>query len=203
MHHFNMPHTEADRRRQLQPPIHRPPPRVQGPAPPDTHQTAPEGQSASTPAVTVTRITQVEQHVPMPETTTGRSYTAAVKGGKRTSTNFPSSSMGSTGMPQPHPDNKRKNLTLLDPNYDPDRGQQQTLDSLQTPRPNYSPVTPSSVEEYLQPRSPGTPYFPVKDDVDDQQDNYNPASHLARLASKSFEASNNETAMDCAIQMLR
>ena len=113
MHHFNMAHIEADRRRQLQPPIHRPPPRVQGPAPPDTHQTAPEGQSASTPAVTVTRITQVEQHVPMSETTTGRSYTAAVKGGKRTSKSYPSTSMGSTGMPQPQPEAQVSRNTVL------------------------------------------------------------------------------------------
>ena len=57
---------------------------------------------------------------------------------------------GSTGMPQPQPDNK------------------------------------NSVGEYLQPQSPGTPYFPVNDTVDEQQDNLNPANHLARLTTNTF-----------------
>ena len=93
-------------------------------------------------------------------------------------------------------ENKRKNLSLLDPNYDPD-DQQPPSGSLATPRPTYSPVTPASVEEYLQPRTPGTPYLPGTDDRFDQQlGDYAPAGQLARLSS------NNETAMDC-LQMLR
>ena len=90
MHHFNMAHIEADRRRQLQPPISKPTPRVKGPSEiterltyrrgrdsdnPEVYQTTtPEVQSASTPAVTVTRITQVEQHVPLAEAATPRAY---------------------------------------------------------------------------------------------------------------------------------
>ena len=56
MHHFNMAHIEADKMRRQQPPISRPPPRV---TIPDPYQSPPDGKAASTPAVTVTRITQV------------------------------------------------------------------------------------------------------------------------------------------------
>ena len=175
MHHFNMAHIEADRRRQLQPPISKPTPMVKGPSEITErltfrrnrdndsqevyHTTTPEVQSGSTPAVTVTRITQVEQHVPLPEAATPRAYTAAVKEGKRSSSGYSSSSMSSTGLPTPHHSNKRKNMSLLDPNYSPEMEQQQPYESLQTPRPSYSPVTPAAVEEFSQPGTPGTSYM--------------------------------------------
>ena len=209
MHHFNMAHIEADRRRQLQPPISKPTPRVKGPSEiterltyrrgrdnegPEVYQTStPEGQSAATPAVTVTRITQVEQHVPLAEAAPPRAYTAAVKEGKRSSSGYSSSSMSSTSLPPPHQDNKCRNMSLLDPNYDAEREHQQSYDNLQTPRPSYSPVKLQSVEEFSQPSTPGTTYMvgAANNNADQQISNYNPADHLARLASQ------NETTMEC------
>ena len=113
--------------------------------------------------------------------------------GKRPSSGYPSPAAGMA--PGSHPENTRKNLSLLDRNYKPE-DQQKPSDVLTTPRPSYSPVTPSSVEAYLQLRTPGTPYLTGMDEgLDHQLGDFAPAGHLARLAS------NNDTALDC-LQML-
>ena len=203
MHHFHMANVEVDRRKQLQQPIHKPPPRVRGPPSPDMNQTTPENNPASTPAVTGTMVPQVEQHVPIQESIRSRSYTDAVKGGKRPATSHPSSDMEYSGLPPPKHDMRKQNMTLLDPTHDPQGGQQQPPESLQTPRPPYSPVTPTEVERFLQHRSPGTPYFQATNGMEDQQDDFHPAHHLARLTTRTFETSNNETALECAKHMLR
>ena len=94
-------------------------------------------------------------------------------------------------------------MNLLDPNYDPDGGQPQPPDSLQTPRPHYSPITPTEVERFLHHQSPGTPYLQGNNSAEDQQDSFHPAHHLARLTTRTFETSNNETTLECAKHMLR
>ena len=98
---------------------------------------------------------------------------------------------------------RSRNINLLNPNYEPDGDQQQPLDSLQTPRPNYSPITPTEVERYLHERSPGTPYFQGINNAEDQQDSFHPEHHLSRLTTRTFETSNSETALECAKHMLR
>ena len=208
MHHFHMANMEADKRKLLQPPVHRPPPRIQSPPPADINQTTSGAQPSSTPSVTVTMVTQVAQgqvaqHAPTQEAPRSRSYTDAVKGGKRPATSHPSSDIEISGLTQPKQDMRSRNINLLNPNYEPDGDQQQPLDSLQTPRPNYSPITPTEVERYLHERSPGTPYFQGINNAEDQQDSFHPAHHLARLTTRTFETSNNETALECAKHVMR
>ena len=147
-------------------------------------------------------VTQVEQHAPAREASRSNSYTDAVKGGKRPASSHPAHDMEISGAPQPKQDMRSRNMDLLDPNYDPSGGQLQqipTPNSLQTPRPPYSPVTPTEVERYL---SPGTPCFQGSSSAENQQDNFHPAHHLSRLTTRSFETSNNETALECAKHML-
>ena len=197
LHHFNMAHIEADKRMRQQPPISKPTPRVQGLTIPDPYQSSSETHQSATPSVTVTRVTQsvIEQHVPMAESSE-RSYTAAVTRGKRPPSVYPSTSMGTSGLPPPTQDNKRKNLSLLDPNYDQE-DHQPPSGSLATPRPTYSPITPASIKEYLQPRTPGSPYLSENiDRFNNHLGDYAPAGQLARLSS------NSETAMDC-LNMIR
>ena len=199
MHHFHIANMEADRRRQLQPPVHRPP-RIQSPPPADIIQTTSGALPSSTPSVTVTMVTQVEQYAPAQEAPRSRSYTDAVKGGKRPAASHQSSDIEIPGLTQPKQDMRARNMNLLDPNYEPDGGQQQPPDSLQTPRPNYSPITPTEVERYLHER---TPYFQGPTNAEDQQDSFHPGHHLARLTTRTFETSNSETALECAKHMLR
>ena len=200
MHHFNMAHLEADRRRQLQPPIDRPP-RVQAPPLSEPHQ-APSEAPASTPAVTVTKITQqvIEQHVSTQDTSRSRSYRDVVQGGKRPASSPPDTDLRSKSLPPPR-DMKAQNLTLLDPSYDINKGQQDPRDSLQTPRPQYSPITPSEVEDYIPPETPETPYL-QNETLSGPQDTLTPGRHLSRLNTNTFESSNCETALEIATKML-
>ena len=104
--------------------------------------------------MTFTMVTQVET-APVREASRSSSYTDAVKGGKRQTIRDLEASVQS----QPKQDMKNRNMNLLDPNYSPNDGQAQrtpTPNSLQTPRPQYSPITPTEVQRYL---SPGTPCF--------------------------------------------
>ena len=152
--------------------------------------------------MTLTMVTQVEQHAPIREASRSSSYTDAVKGGKRPATSHTAHDMEVSGVSQPKQDMRNRNMDLLDPNYDPNGGQLQqipTPNSLQTPRPQYSPVTPTEVERYL---SPGTPCFQGSNSAENQQDSFHPAHHLSRLTTRSFETSNSETALECAKHML-
>ena len=203
MHHFHMANIEADRRKQLQPPVHRPPPRVPSPPPADINHPTSGTLPSSTPSVTVTMVTQVEQHAPAREASRSSSYTDAVKGGKRPASSHPTPDMEISGSTQPKQDMRSRNMDLLDPNYDPNGGQLQPPDSLQTPRPRYSPITPTEMERYLHERSPGTPYFQGSNSAENQQDSFHPAHHLSRLTTRTFKTSNSETALECARHMLR
>ena len=148
-------------------------------------------------------VTQVEQHAPAREASRSSSYTDAVKGGKRPASSHPTPDMEISGATQPKQDMRSRNMDLLDPNYDPNGGQLQPPDSLQTPRPPYSPITPTEVERYLHERSPGTPYFQGSNSAENQQDSFHPAHHLSRLTTRTFKTSNSETALECARHMLR
>ena len=106
----------------------------------------------------------------------------------------------SKSLPPPR-NMKVQNLTLLDPTYDPNKGQQDPRDSLQTPRPQYSPITPSEVEDYLPPETPETPYL-QNETLNGPQDTLTPARHLSRLNTNTFETSNGETALEIATKML-
>ena len=133
----------------MQPPVHRPPPRIPSPPPADiTHSTSGTLPS-STPSVTVTMVTQVEQHAPTREATRSSSYTDAVKGGKRPASSHPTSDIEISESTHPKQDMRSRNMNLLNPNYEPEGSQLQPPDSLQTPRPTYSPITPTEVERYL------------------------------------------------------
>ena len=163
MHHFHMANIETERRRQVQPPVHRPPPIVVSPPPVN-------------------------------------SYTDAVKGGKRPANNRKVHDMEISEEPEPKQDMRNKNMSLLDPNYSPSDGQVQrapTPNSLQTPRPQYSPITPTEVQRYL---SPGTPCLHGPSNA--EQDDFHPSNHLSRLTTRTFETSNDETALECAKHML-
>ena len=145
-------------------------------------------------------VTQVEQHAPVREASRSSSYTDAVKGGKRQATSHTIHDMEVSVPSQPKQDMKNRNMNLLDPNYSPNNSRAQvspTANSLQTPRHQYSPITPTEVQRYL---SPGTPCFQGPNNVD--QDNLHPSTHLSRLTTRSFETSNNETALECAKHML-
>ena len=195
MHHLHMANIETERRRQLQPPIHRPHPIVVSPPPAEANQPTSAPFPSTTPSMTFTMVTQVET-APVREASRSSSYTDAVKGGKRQTINDLEVSVPS----QPKQDMKNRNMNLLDPNYSPNNSQAQvspTTNSLQTPRHQYSPITPTEVQRYL---SPGTPCFQGPNNVD--QDNLHPSSHLSRLTTRSFETSNNETALECAKHML-
>ena len=150
--------------------------------------------------MTFTMVTQVEQHAPVREASRSSSYTDAVKGGKRPATSHAVHDMEVSGVSQPKQDMRNRNMDLLDPNYSPNDGQIQrtpTPNNLQTPRPQYSPITPTEVQRYL---SPGTPCFQGPSNA--EQDNFHPSNHLSRLTTRSFETSNNETALECAKHML-
>ena len=164
-----MANIEADRRKQRQPPVHRPPPRVPSPPPADINHPTSGTLPSSTPSVTVTMVTRVEQHAPAREASRSSSYTDAVKGGKRPASSQPAPDIEISGATQPKQDMRSRNMNLLDPNYDPSGGQLQPPDSLQTPRPPYSPITPTEVERYLHERSPGTPYFQGYNSAENQQ----------------------------------
>ena len=150
----------------------------------DTNQTTSGPLPSSTPSVTVTMVTQVEQHAPAREASRSSSYTDAVKGGKRPASSHPTPDMEIPGAPQPKQDMRSRNMDLLDPNYNPIDGQIQripTPNSLQTPRPPYSPVTPTEVQRYL---SPGTPCFQGPSSA--EQENFHPSNHLSRLTTRSI-----------------
>ena len=148
-------------------------------------------RSAAAQAVTVTKITQVEQHhnMPLAEAAPQRSYKEAVKEGKRPPANYGAAAMGSASLPPPVPDAKRRNTNLLSPHYDEERERQQAYhNDLQTPRSTYSPVTPYSVEEYPQPDTPAVAFIAEAingGEAIQQNGSYSPAGHLARLASQN------------------
>ena len=200
MHHFHMANIETERRRQVQPPVHRPPPIVVSPPPAETNQPTSTSFSSAAPSMTFTMVTQVEQHAPVREASRGSSYTDAVKGGKRPTTSHTVHDMEISEAPQPKQDMRNRNMNLLDPNYSPNDGQVQrapTPNSLQTPRPQYSPITPTEVQRYL---SPGTPCLHGPSNA--EQDDFHPSNHLSRLTTRTFETSNDETALECAKHML-
>ena len=186
MHHFNMAHIEACRREQQQPPIGTPPPGVQQQKGPsvitdrltyrhgggaETQEpypsTSTDRQPVAAQAVTVTKIVQVAQHnnMPLTEATTQRSYTAAVKDGKRQAATYTSNSkanMGPANLPNPIPDGQEVNASILNslplPHYNDEMERQQAYgNDLHTPR--YSPVTPTTEEEYSQPGTPTKTYM--------------------------------------------
>ena len=207
MVHFNMAHLEADRRMNQQPPISKPGARSrrQSEAPEQLtyHEEEvidnqgincnpqPEVSATSTSSVTVTKLTyERAQHVPTAEATTGRTYTEAVKGGKRSLSVYPTTGSGSADLPPPNDANKRRNMTLLDssrlldPNYDPET-ERQSGGNLQTPRRSYSPITP---EEATIPSRPGTPMTPLQPYVRDREQrgsNYTPIDQLAIIATQA------------------
>merc|ERR1711884_80207 len=200
LHHFHMANLETERRKQLQPPVHRPPPIVVSPPPAETNHPNTASFSSATPSMTFTMVTtQVEQHAPVREASRSNSYTDAVKGGKRPATSHAVHETEVLGASQPKQHMRNRNMDLLDPNYSPNGGQVQvpTPNNLQTPRPAYSPVTPTEVQKYL---SPGTPCFQGPSNA--EQENFHPSNHLSRLTTRSFETSNNETALECAKHML-
>ena len=200
LHHFHMANLETERRKQLQPPVHRPPPIVISPPPAETHHPPTASFSSAPPSMTFTMVTaQVEQHAQVREAPRSNSYTDAVKGGKRPAANHAVHESEVLGASQPKQDMRNRNMDLLDPNYSPNGGQVRvpTPNNLQTPRPAYSPVTPTEVQRYL---SPGTPCFQGPSNA--EQGNFHPSNHLSRLTTRSFETSNDETALECAKHML-
>ena len=214
MHHFNMAHIEACRREQQQPPIGTPPPILQKES---NHSSSAEGQPAAAKAVTVTRIVQVTQNnnIPLAEAGPQRSYTEAVKEGKRQAATYTSKSKANTGqanLPNPIPDGQEVNASILNslplPHYDDDMERQQAYgNTLNTP--TYSPVTPTTEAEGSQPGTPaqssmvkschGT--WQVVDERDTRQQNghqqngdFHPAYHLAILESQNGQFSMKDDA---------
>ena len=121
---------------------------------------------------------------------TGRTYTEAVKGGKRSLSVHPTTGSGSADLPPPNDANKRRNMSLLDssrlldPNYDPET-ERHSGGNLQTPRRSYSPITPEEAEIPSRPGTPMTPLTPYVRDREQRIANYTPTDQLAIIATQT------------------
>ena len=115
MHHFKMAHIEACRREQQQPPIGTPPPILQKES---NHSSSAEGQPAAANAVTLTKIVQKTQNNNIPPAESGprKSYTEAVKEGKRQAVTYATNSrvnIGPANLPNPITNGQEINTSIL------------------------------------------------------------------------------------------
>ena len=150
MHHFKIAHIEACRREQRQPPVGTPPPMLHKET---SYPSSTEDQPAATNSVTLTKVDQ-------PPERSGRrkSYTEAVKEGKKQAVVYASNSKVNSGpanLPNPILNGQEVNTAILNsfmiPPYNNDTEHQQAPhDTLNTPQ-SYSPVSEAGDSH------PGTP----------------------------------------------